>query len=462
MTKGSEGKTATEQASGLIAVHLVGSPSGHLQGEDDAPPTAFNDVLVTGVPVSASSDEPAEKSSTEADISDERVPLPAVPDGGRPAATPEMLRSQAGEKTALPMAGGEEEEDEHDDHEKEEAERAMQAPLPKEAALKFEERTQGHPLAGFFMSSSLGCPFLVVSDSQLVEAVNAPTTMEAQQIFNYAVMLIDKYEENRVMLITDFEGEMPGYGGELVTAAFLPTGVLETGSLRVRRDGCPPLPKSDNVGLLIDMRSAMGVGLVRCVMENEGITKLIWGADSDLTSLRYQVFPRPLNIGSRSVVDVQLGFSTPSWRLGMARALERVPAEYLVGLPSKKLPLGRLEATYAADDLHRIEVIMLNLDPKGGSYMQARAMTDQVAAVLASDNVGLSKLQRDLEWFERAFGIKRRKRAVEIARHIMAIRARGVVLAPKQEKVINGILACVLPALNKAGVAIPADLAFGN
>jgi len=94
--------------------------------------------------------------------------------------------------------------------------------------------------------------------------------------------------------------------------------------------------------------------------------------------------------------------------------------------------------------------------------MQARAMTDQVAAVLASDNVGLSKLQRDLEWFERAFGIKRRKRAVEIARHIMAIRARGVVLAPKQEKVINGILACVLPALNKAGVAIPADLAFGN
>ena len=42
-------------------------------------------------------------------------------------------------------------------------------------------------------------------------------------------------QEKRSVLIMDYEGEMPGHGGELVTAALLPTHTVDRDSLRVVR-----------------------------------------------------------------------------------------------------------------------------------------------------------------------------------------------------------------------------------
>ena len=143
---------------------------------------------------------------------------------------------------------------------------------------------------------------------------------------------------------------MPGWAGELTCAQFLTTQAVKGGGeagplVRNVADAkdeasttaapaalAPP-------GLLIDLRSKRGFALVKEIMENEAIAKLIWGADGDLTSLRYPVKTMgggaAEGIEAKNTVDVQLGYSTAQRRLGMARMLSRLPEAATKGLPAK-------------------------------------------------------------------------------------------------------------------------------
>ena len=129
------------------------------------------------------------------------------------------------------------------------------------------------------------------------------------------------------------QGEMPGYGGELQTAQFMLTRsvVPGNGEMKVGSAGSARIA---TLGLLIDLRDEEGVALTKIIMEDPTTTKLIWGADGDLTSLRHQHGLG--SIRSESVVDVQLGYSDPTRRLGMGRMLTRVPYASVKGLPAKE------------------------------------------------------------------------------------------------------------------------------
>ena len=93
------------------------------------------------------------------------------------------------------------------------------------------------------------------------------------------------------------------------------------------------------MGLLIDADREKSREIVRAVMESRQLTKIIWGADGDLATLRHQLYDSNLNrvVPIRSI-NVQLGFSTMSRRLGMKTMMERVPRNFTLGLSSKDLP----------------------------------------------------------------------------------------------------------------------------
>jgi hypothetical protein len=177
----------------------------------------------------------------------------------------------------------------------------------------------------FSVPSSLGHPFLVVSPGRFVEGVDDPNPAEFGCLLEAVAGFVRICAECRAVLIVDFEGDMPGYGGEIVCAQLMWTNAIEAKTLAPPASGLgatPCLPP----GMLIDMRDADSRAIVKGIMETESITKLIWGADGDCVTLA-----NPLGadapISSRNVVDVQLGFSTPSRRIGLARILDTVKAE---------------------------------------------------------------------------------------------------------------------------------------
>merc|ERR1719181_41309 len=86
------------------------------------------------------------------------------------------------------------------------------------------------------MRSSLEVPFFVVSDTELVEGVPGLPRHDFEELISWLDSIVDALEAERVVLLADFEGEMTGFGGELVTAAFLPTSVLNRQDLTVVRD----------------------------------------------------------------------------------------------------------------------------------------------------------------------------------------------------------------------------------
>ncbi|CAE8583735.1 unnamed protein product, partial [Polarella glacialis] len=201
----------------------------------------------------------------------------------------------------------------------------------------------------------------------------------------------------------------------------MPTHTIDRASLQPQ-----PMAAPARAGLLIDMRCAGGADLVKRVMESEKIIKVIWGADGDLTSLRHQEVPFPLGFKSRSVIDAQLAFSTPTSRLGMARMLERVPPEIIERLPQKewidfdqphsynrralRWPLHPEEARYATDDLHRLDVIVATQVPESGGYAQALATTKAITDRIEADPDGLAWIQNEMIWFERKTGVQRRSK----------------------------------------------------
>lgn len=224
----------------------------------------------------------------------------------------------------------------------------------------------------FCLRSSLGAPFLVVSDQHLVRALPVPSREEWKEILSLCAAITKSWDVRGAVVLSDFEGEMTGLEGELTSAAFQRTLGLDSKSLR-------PLPSQGtnrDMGLLIDLRCAEAVALVKRIMESDTICKVIWGAAGDVTSLRYCPVQKPLGIQSACVVDAQLAYSSIGKRLGMATMLGRLPDKSIAGLPEKgcidfltphshncralALPFEQDVALYAVDDLHRLDAVLQN------------------------------------------------------------------------------------------------------
>jgi hypothetical protein len=217
-------------------------------------------------------------------------------------------------------------------------------------------------------------------------------------------------------------------------------------------------------------------------MQSEHICKVIWGADGDLTSLRHQVLPAPLQISSRAVVDAQLAFSQPHARLGMARMLDRVPKSLLIQLPDKacvefdlphshnrralRWPLQSHEAKYAADDLHRLEAILQSQKPQDGGYGTALVLTSQIMNRIENDPLGMEWLANEMNFFQRKPpGTQRRAKAVQLVRHIKTLPARipgyGAGYGfPQNMTWILQLMPHLEAELANEGVFIPNDVSF--
>lgn len=323
-------------------------------------------------------------------------------------------------------------------------------------------------IEAFIVKSSLGCPFLVVSEGQLVATVRAPTVAEFRHLLGLVNAYVTGCETCCTTMIADFEGEMPGHGGELLTAQFQLTCTVDGGTLTPH-----PLPSGSptTLGLLVDLRTRPCITLVRRIMESSRITKLMWGANGECQSLMYQARPMPLRVQPVAVVDIQSSFRG----FGMATMLVHVPKRLLVGLPKKEqidfdglhsvnrrafaLPLTYRSVVYAIDDIHRIEAILRSKIPPAGNYTAARLATERMLSELRADPLGLQALGQRMGWFETRSGVKRTKKAVEIQRHILSLRDRGVELGA-DKGLIDQMEEEVVAELRRAGVTVPEDLSF--
>eukprot|EP00928_Gymnodinium_smaydae_P003797 TRINITY_DN11340_c1_g1_i3.p1 TRINITY_DN11340_c1_g1~~TRINITY_DN11340_c1_g1_i3.p1 ORF type:complete len:567 (+),score=96.03 TRINITY_DN11340_c1_g1_i3:68-1768(+) len=327
----------------------------------------------------------------------------------------------------------------------------------------------------FSFSSSLECPFLVVSDQQLVEDIEAPAPRELETIVHIVNAFVNACEASNSVLLVDFEGEMPGYGGELICAQVqlcpaLDAETLVAKSLPVGQRFCAP-------GLLIDLRTEKCVDVMRRIMESSSLIKVSWGANGDCQSLMYQTCPVPLKTVPTSLIDAQIAFDS-KFRIGMGRMLEHVPAHLLVGLPTKEqidwdafhsrncralpVPLERTHARYAVDDLHRMEAILCSKAPPTGSYVEARAATAEMLAALQADPCGLTALAEELSWFERRDGVRRTVKAVQIARHLRSVRDRlaSSSVDETERAWVERIEGIVDAELDLRGVRVADDLSF--
>jgi hypothetical protein len=274
-----------------------------------------------------------------------------------------------------------------------------------------------------------------------------------------------------------------GWGGELVTAQFLVTEALDKKTLvRTGHES-----NNERMGLFIDARCPQGAELVRMIMESDHLTKLIWGADSDLVSLRHQgclpaAAAKYESIRSTNVIDVQLGFSNEGKRMGMARMIEeRVPSNNptLRRLPSKELsptfyssigknkrcfplPLSNELALYSVDDLHRIEVILQTRDPDMRNFTAAKTLTVNMIGSLESPSNSVVKwVDRERQFFGRKYGSKKQEKAVQLARAVRhAELAFGASLSSSDKRDLDRALKMVSIALNANGLDIPSDLSF--
>mmetsp|Transcript_128071 Transcript_128071/g.410451 ORF Transcript_128071/g.410451 Transcript_128071/m.410451 type:complete len:532 (-) Transcript_128071:57-1652(-) len=341
----------------------------------------------------------------------------------------------------------------------------------------------------FCVRSSLGVPFLVVSDRGLVSGLPTPSPEEWKELLALCSDLTKQWESRGAVVLSDFEGEFMGIEGELVSASFQRSLCLDPQGLR-------PLPAgsavSRDMGLLVDFRCEAGVALAKRIMESDSLCKAIWGADGDVSSLRYTPVTRPLGVQSANVLDVQLAYSDVGKRLSMANMLKRLPPKSVAGLPDKvaaggmdftaaqarhrralELPMAAAVVQYAVDDLHRLEAVLRTQKPAGGNYLQARSRSSAVVSAILKSPAGLSteKLRAYGEKLKKSTGEQRLAIAVRTKRHLLALR-HLLAAAGSDEATTVGIIALAAGAqyanleddadrvLAEASVSVPTDLAF--
>jgi hypothetical protein len=334
--------------------------------------------------------------------------------------------------------------------------------------------------------SSLGHPFIVISEGGFVDGVPGIAVgggaRDTDEVAAAARLFVQSFHSGAApcggseggagaAVLADFEGEMPGWGGELRCAQFMLTTAV-SGTTRDPRSTRTAVP-----GLLLDLGTGLGVELCRQVMEEAALAKLIWGADGDLTSLRHQGGLG--TIRSKCVIDVQLGYSTEGRRLGMERMLNTVPGSFLSGLPSKgghitfgarrqnrrclRWPLSRALACYAMDDLHRIEAILLSQEPTTGDFRGAQVTTATVIASIETPADAVREVEKKLSYYHRKSGEGKAINAVEFARrikHIEQVFGADARLDKGLRTRLANVLRVVAPVLATTSVIIPEDLAF--
>uniref|UniRef100_A0A7S4WAU1 CSD domain-containing protein n=1 Tax=Alexandrium monilatum TaxID=311494 RepID=A0A7S4WAU1_9DINO len=323
-------------------------------------------------------------------------------------------------------------------------------------------------LEPFIVKSSVGCPFLVISDQQLVSTVPAPLDTEFRHLLGLANAYATGCDSRFAVLLARFEGEMLGHGGELVAAMFQMTRAVDTQVLA-------PLPMTlgmpTAMGLLVDMRSEPCLSIVRHIMTSVNITKVMWDALPACESLMYQQRPLLTGIRAAAVVDAKKAFRD----LPMSAMWVQVPKRLLSGLPRRDhvdtdalqagnhrviiTPLSSRCAAHALDDIHRMEAIIRSKVPTGGLYAPAQEATDVMLSELVSDPHGLRSLGQQKGWFEASSGARRTAHAVAIQRHIISLRNRRADLGAEQG-VVEEMETEVVAALVRAGVTVPEDLSF--
>ncbi|GMH62982.1 hypothetical protein TrLO_g10668 [Triparma laevis f. longispina] len=285
------------------------------------------------------------------------------------------------------------------------------------------------------MYSPIGTPFLFVGGNpevQFVRDVPVPSPESFDAVKHAANAIVDDWIANERTLLTDFEGENMGWGGDLTCAQFLPTVTISNNEFNPNPASDFDSPLSNETGLLIHSKCEFGKQLIKRVMEARNCTKLIWGADADLTSLRHQLdLPK---INSQNVIDVQLCFSEKTKRLGMGKMIENVRQmrpqdvamlpdkerhEYYFlpstrNMQSTELPYTKEFVYYAMCDLHRIELILRT------AHHDLQHSLTEVAEMTAEDIVKLDTagasvccefLRTESPYYENKWGLRRMEKA---------------------------------------------------
>ena len=357
--------------------------------------------------------------------------------------------------------------------------------LASPPASTVDDKLLASPVAQQSVVSPLGTSFLLLSSTHIIESISAPSTLNFSDVCLHADTLIDGWITSDEVILADFEGENMGFGGELKLAQFMPTKCINN-LLEINQSY--PLPEPSKVGLLVNASCPAGRALIKRIMSSASLTKLIWGADGDLTSLRHQ---SDLGISSTNVIDVQLLFSNPGKRLGMARALDALkelkPALFAsISLPEKEFdptyylasalnmestttPYTTSFVDYSMSDLHRIELLLLHLPAtmQMRSVKEAMELTANDVELLESGTLGVlcTWLATEGEYYKRKFGQKKSEKATQFAR---AIKHAEIEFFGEQDeekiaaaKVQFGELKTMLAEeLARLGVVVPDDLGF--
>lgn len=326
------------------------------------------------------------------------------------------------------------------------------------------------------VQSSTGQPFWVVSDQPFVSGVaplSQPVLVSLLARIHTTYLQPTSIWGNKQLLI-DFEGEMLGFGGMMTSAA-----------VRFLNDTRTP-------GLFVDMETAVGIQLMRELLEAPTLQKLVWGAESDCAALLHQQRPVELGIRPVNLMDVQLMYSpTPDKRLSMKKALERIIEAHpqaLAKLPPKDCiewdgpysrnervltrPLSAQHVTYAVDDLCRLELVLhhqMDLPPLS-DFPTAKHQTEEMLAVWANDFLGTRWFWRQWRAYNNAVRkrhsvVDQNRRAVVLVRHLLEVdrRCEGDwkrYLSPSDVRVMYRAY-CALPQqLARFGVEVPEDLGF--
>jgi len=277
--------------------------------------------------------------------------------------------------------------------------------------------------------SSFNHLFLVVSSKQIVEQIAVPNEHTFRSLLGYCRNCYITNSPNRYVpleydkIIFDAEGEMLGFGGVMKIMTFM---------FFNRRD----IP-----GLVIDMTCEESMKLARDILLCDQLQKIVWGGESDFSSMMHQRLPFSLNIVPANVIDIQKMFTEKvKYALSMKKALAQIQLHnpgLLDGLPSKDIinwdesysrnkealpfPLNETHLKYSVDDLHRIEIIANTM------YSNYNVMyVDQKVSEQMTD-ADIARVRKDVygrEWFYRQ--VSSYKKAKRLVKPVVQLLAKAV------------------------------------
>jgi hypothetical protein len=308
------------------------------------------------------------------------------------------------------------------------------------------------------------------------------TNRADSSLIEYAKQLyVPAHKQTARDIVIDFEGEMLGHGGFLVS-----------GALRFVND-------TTTCGLLIDMEYGPGIDLMRCILENVIHQKILWGAESDCCSLLHQKRPRRIGIRPENMYDIQLRFSEINHafrynqirRLSLKKALDALAcrdSELLQDLPEKDCidwnaayeknhrvltrPLGKDKMSYALDDLCRIETVIQRQDQLDvcQTIEYTQNLTDSLLQSWINDPNGIRWFWNKWKQFKSTktrHGERMMRwqipHAIVLLRHVITIQNdTNANLSPSDKREFAHARRVIQTDLKSFDIHIPEDLSFAN